>query len=340
MIAPNIIRYLILLAEERGVSLDRALMAASLSRELVDSPALRVSYRQGRMIIAQAQELLGSVGLGLEVGSRQPITASGVLGLAMMSSATLYDAVQVGLRFQNLAGSMVRWRSQFAGDSLVVTADVPEVGSPVGRFLIEEGFANITRMAKDVAQIAQPKLIELAFDPGAELALFRAHFACPLRVNSPRNAWHMPAEVASLTLPTADRWTYLETVALLEAHTRGEIERQELVAILAAHIEDALPEVLPLAHYAGVLAMSERTLRRRLVEVDSSYSAVLDDVRKRLAAELFTAADCSPAEVSYRLGYADERSLRRSTLRWFGSTPSAYRIQGTRTGHGAATTSE
>lgn len=329
IITPNIIRHLLRVADDHGISLDRALRAASLTRESVDAPALRVSYRQGRTIIESAIALLPIATLGLEVGRRQPITASGLLGLAMMSSRTLLDAVDVGLRFQNLAGSMVRWQSVIEGGSLVVTATVPDPGAGVGRFLVEEGLANITRMARDVAALTDPRLVELTFPdagrgPGADTRrAYADYFGCPVTLSAPRNAWHVPLSIARAPLATADPWTSAETVALLEAQTESIVERQELVAVLAAHVEEALPDVPPLSHYARLLAMSERTLRRRLIEVGSSYSHVLDDVRKRLASDLFRAPGLSTAEISYRLGYGDERSLRRSTFRWFGASPTA-----------------
>lgn len=323
VITPNIIRHLLLVADERGVSLDRALHAASLTRATVDAPSLRVSYRQGRVIIEQALELLPVPALGLEVGRRQPITASGLLGLAMMSSPTLRDAVRVGLRFQNLAGSMVRWSSAQEASALVVTATPHEAASPVGTFLVEEGFANITRMARDVAQLSGPRLVELQDAAGPSAAECRAYFAGPVRFGAARNAWHVPLEVAQAPLPTADPWTHRDTVALLDAQTESVVERQELVAVLAAQIEEALPEVLPLARHARALATSERTLRRRLIDVGATYSGVLDDVRRRLAAELFASPALTTAEIAFRLGYGDDRSLRRSTLRWFGASPTA-----------------
>ncbi|BDZ56083.1 AraC family transcriptional regulator [Agromyces marinus] len=323
VITPNIIRYLLQVADEHGVSLDRALRAASLTRAAIDSPALRVSYRQGRAIIEQAVMLVPVPALGLEVGRRQPITASGLLGLAMMSSATLREAVNVGLRFQNLAGSMVRFSSAEEVGALVVTAALRESVSAVGTFLVEEAFANFTRMAHEITVSARPGMVELTHPAGTDAEVYRELFGSAVRFSAPRNAWHVPLAAAHAPLPSADAWTHRDTVAMLEAQTENLVERQELVAVLAVQIEQALPEVLPLAAHARALATSERTLRRRLLEVGASYSGVLDDVRKRLAAELFTSPTLTTAEIAFRLGYRDDRSLRRSTLRWFGSSPAA-----------------
>ncbi|WP_438803630.1 AraC family transcriptional regulator ligand-binding domain-containing protein [Microbacterium hominis] len=330
VITPNILRYLLQVADEHGVSLDRALRAASLTRAAIESPALRVSYRQGRVIIEQALTMLPVPALGLEVGGRQPITASGLLGLAMMSSATLREAVMVGLRFQNLAGSMVRWSSTEEASALVVTAALQEPSSAVGRFLVDEGFATITRMARDVAGGVGPRLVELSHAAGADSSVYREHFGSAVRFSSTRNAWHIPLAAAHARLPSADAWTHRDTVTMLEAQTESLVERQELVAVLAAQIEEALPEVLPLAVHARALATSERTLRRRLIEVGASYSGVLDDVRKRLTAELFASPQLTTAEIAFRLGYQEDRSLRRSTQRWFGSSPAALHAEARR----------
>ena len=102
-IAPNIIRYLRLTAEARGHRLDRILHEVGIAPSELDTPGLRVSFRQGSRIIESAVEELGAPHLGLEVGRRQPITASGILGLGMMASPRVIDAVALGLRFQNLA---------------------------------------------------------------------------------------------------------------------------------------------------------------------------------------------------------------------------------------------
>ncbi|PRI12633.1 AraC family transcriptional regulator [Leucobacter massiliensis] len=325
IVAPHIIRYLVLVAEERGVSLDRALRSVSLSRATLDSPALRVSYRQGRVVIGAALRELGVPALGLLVGARQPITASGVLGLAMMASATLEEAVTVGMRFQGLVGSMVRWGAAREGAQLVVTASVSDDRSPVDRFLVEEGLANTARMAREGAGV--PVRVELArpAPPAAEARMFTEHFGSPARFGAGRNAWLVPLQRAREPLPTADRWARAEAIRVLEAQSLHVVARQELVAVLAARIEDALPEVLPLARHAQALATSERTLRRRLADAGSGYAEVLDEVRRSLAERLLARDELTLADVSLRLGYSDERSLRRSVHRWFGTTPRGLR---------------
>ncbi|MFC5724958.1 AraC family transcriptional regulator ligand-binding domain-containing protein [Streptomyces gamaensis] len=62
------------------------------------------------------------------------------------------------------------------------------------------------------------------------------------------------------------------------------------------------------------LAVSRRTLQRRLTESGTSWRAELDAARRRQAER--AAGTTGTTELAGRLGYADPRSLRRAMRRW------------------------
>ncbi|MGH8099672.1 MAG: helix-turn-helix transcriptional regulator, partial [Chthoniobacterales bacterium] len=84
---------------------------------------------------------------------------------------------------------------------------------------------------------------------------------------------------------------------------------------LAPKIEDA----------AKALGCSERTLRRRLLEVGTSYRAVHDALREERARALLRDTRLAIAEIGTQLGYSDDREFRRAYKRWTGQVPSAAR---------------
>jgi AraC-like DNA-binding protein len=71
--------------------------------------------------------------------------------------------------------------------------------------------------------------------------------------------------------------------------------------------------------------MSQRTLQRRLGEEGSSFSAVLDDLRFELAAELIRDRDYPLMAIAHDLGYRDQAHFTRAFRRWTGMSPSEYR---------------
>ncbi|MEF9995310.1 MAG: AraC family transcriptional regulator ligand-binding domain-containing protein [Burkholderiaceae bacterium] len=72
---------------------------------------------------------------------------------------------------------------------------------------------------------------------------------------------------------------------------------------------------------AARLAMSERTLQRRLAAEGTSYAELLDSERREAAQRLLAIGRLSPTEMSYRLGFSDPSNFYRACKRWFGQAP-------------------
>jgi AraC-like DNA-binding protein len=69
---------------------------------------------------------------------------------------------------------------------------------------------------------------------------------------------------------------------------------------------------------AAHLAMSRRTLQRRLAELGTSWRIELDAARQRRAEHARLAGSLKMTSLARHLGYADPRSLRRARRRWAG----------------------
>jgi AraC-like DNA-binding protein len=76
---------------------------------------------------------------------------------------------------------------------------------------------------------------------------------------------------------------------------------------------------------AAALAMSPRTLRRRLAEAGVGYQTLLDEVRQALAEEMLATGVLSVEDVAQRLGYAEASSFIHAFKRWRGTTPAQFR---------------
>ncbi|MFJ3723569.1 AraC family transcriptional regulator ligand-binding domain-containing protein [Streptomyces sp. NPDC090045] len=103
-------------------------------------------------------------------------------------------------------------------------------------------------------------------------------------------------------------------------------------ALTSLHDEGALT----LSAAAQRMAVSTRTLQRRLDEHDSTWSDEVETVRREHITRLLHSTDLSIDAIAARSDYADARALRRAVQRWYHTTPAALR----RTGrpHGGART--
>lgn len=73
------------------------------------------------------------------------------------------------------------------------------------------------------------------------------------------------------------------------------------------------------------LAMSERTMQRRLQAEGVSFAQLLDEGRAALAKAHLADPAMSLAEIAWLLGFADQSSFTRSFRRWTGEPPGAWR---------------
>ncbi|MFI0896238.1 AraC family transcriptional regulator ligand-binding domain-containing protein [Streptomyces sp. NPDC020983] len=87
----------------------------------------------------------------------------------------------------------------------------------------------------------------------------------------------------------------------------------ELRRAILTQFADGRPS---LAAAARQLAVSPRTLQRRLAEADTTWRAELDAVRQEFSVGLRRTGTWSAQHAATRLGYAEARSLRRAQSRW------------------------
>lgn len=111
-----------------------------------------------------------------------------------------------------------------------------------------------------------------------------------------------------------------ESLDLLgERSTTTQRLREELARDLQAR--PGLPAL------ARRLAMSERTLRRRLTSEGSSFQELVEEVRERQARRFLKTTELTVEEISWRVGFASSSSFCQAFKRWTGLSPSEFRKQ-------------
>ncbi|WP_327302383.1 helix-turn-helix domain-containing protein [Streptomyces sp. NBC_01298] len=116
-----------------------------------------------------------------------------------------------------------------------------------------------------------------------------------------------------------------------EQHLASAIPLHDWPALFRTALASAHDEGAPtLSSVARRMALSARTLQRRLEEHGTTWSEEVETLRRGHIARLLHDTDLSVDSIAARSGYADARALRRAVKRWYGTTPGALR----RTGRG------
>lgn len=93
----------------------------------------------------------------------------------------------------------------------------------------------------------------------------------------------------------------------------------------AALLEGLPSGVIGMEAVAKKLAMSKRTLQRRLDSESCTFKEVLDETRQELAQHYLQATNFTSPEISFLLGFEETTSFYRAFNRWTGRTPEKVR---------------
>jgi AraC-like DNA-binding protein len=76
---------------------------------------------------------------------------------------------------------------------------------------------------------------------------------------------------------------------------------------------------------AKTLALSVRTLSRRLADEGTSYAEVVDQLRRSLALQYLKEPGIPLSQIAWLLGYEGSTSFNHAFRRWTGESPSKAR---------------
>jgi AraC-like DNA-binding protein len=136
-------------------------------------------------------------------------------------------------------------------------------------------------------------------------------------------------DVLGLPLITADAKLVKALAPFVET---AEKERKTAAGTLRAAVENEVEKLLPHGKanakaVAKALALSVRTLSRRLAEEGTTYAEVVDGLRRNLALQYLKEPGMSVSQIAWLLGYEGSTSFNHAFRRWTGQSPSASRNQ-------------
>lgn len=272
----------------------------------------RISFLQSQSLLMRAIELSGDPDLGLAVGYRQSFASLGLVASAMMASPSLRAAVEVGLRFHSIVGTMLDFNAAELPDgNLEISMESRFAGSPIRRFLMQEAQVMIVTAARFMSP-GNRTLVKVAtpFRP-REQRRFSLFCGCPVEYTTEQQT--IIAAKASLDAPNplADPFAFHQAALTLSALADAEQDERDLLHAVEARIVRALPQVESLADIAAAFSLSERSLRRRLEESGTSFRNMLHAVRLARARQWLSEGAKTREEIAAELGFEDARSLRR-----------------------------
>ena len=294
--------------------------------KLVD-PSVRVPEAVSDRAWRLAASLTCDEALGIHLAESLPRGALDLIEYALRSSPSLGKGLDRLARYGRLLSDRVAARIHREGESLL--------------FLVHDSATTPLHRAR--SEFALAVALKLAHDStGADITPLRVCFAHPAPddISEHRRFFHgrvrFAAGSSSMSLSAADAARPMRDAdAALAAIIHRRLEnalgdRDRSSAAMSLRVRRLLVEhlgqsVLTLDAVTTALAVSRRTLTRRLAEEGASFRHIFDEVRRDFAMALLQDRSLSIGDIAFFLQYSEPAAFHRSFRRWTGRTPQAFR---------------
>ena len=160
---------------------------------------------------------------------------------------------------------------------------------------------------------------------------YEAAFNCPVHFEQPIDCYCFDAKY--LLEPVIRNEVELFSGEMLEKYPnwftlpgRDQTLASQVEQIIIELSREGMPSP-SLDVLAGIMAMSPRTLTRKLKDERTTFKDIKANVRRDAAKRLLTESDLSIAQIAENLGYAEPGDFTRAFTAWVGTTPTGYRSE-------------
>lgn len=325
------VRHTLGVLEAQGIDLRPFIASFAIDLAALDSQEDQLSQGAYSQLLDEIVSQYPDLGLGLRDGVGVTLLDHGLLGYAMFASQNLGRAIERHSKYQDVIGAALQTHlfiEEEMASLRVVRIVRPELVNTPAKLHYET-----ERLLAQWAEIGPAfgrskqwyAYIDLDYDAPDYRDLYRDVLGPQVHFGRPQTQIVFPRDLLELPLTFANE----QAAALCEqqcAALLGEMQAVQgftgQVRCLLANAPGHHPSI---EEAASKLAMSERSLRRRLAEEETTYKEVVLDFRMELASSYLRGQEMSIQEVAFLAGYADASNFHRTFSRYFGATPGEFR---------------
>jgi AraC-like DNA-binding protein len=309
--------------EARGIDPAELLVDAGIGADLLADPDRRLPLPASTRLWAAAVDATGDDGFGIDVSRHVRPTTFHALGNAFLSSPTLRAALERTARYSRVTADVAAGTTRFEGSEMaLVIGWRPDADRPAFE-AVDAALSSIVRSARFLlGRELSPVRVELERSAPSDVERFETFYRCPVRFGAAENVLAFDRADVERPVPGGnDRLAAASEQVLVEylAGLRSDTVADRVSEVVVDSLADCEPGVNAVA---AELAMSPRTLQRRLGEEGTTFRQVLAGTRLQLAEALLADDELSVTAVAHRLGFSETAAFSRAFRRWTGVSPS------------------
>lgn len=317
-------------AEAEGGDRRAMLAAVGLNEKRLRNPLSRLSSQLALRSFDMLEQHFGDRSIHLRIGEKASMQNFSDIGYATRLEANLASVIQANIAIQQLRQTMFS-TSFDAGRKppcLMWTCHPDFVASYAPA--IEFSVATYARLSRQI--LGEPALLRsVHFQHKArfDIGRYEAAFGCPVQFSMPQTRMEIAARQLFRPSPHANPELFEAASERYRQPAKWMSEGRAHLANSYFYLSNEIDKSPPtLDRMATSFGLSERTLRRKLVEEGKPFRELLELVRRDLCRLYFMEDKRSLGEIALLLGYSDLSAFTRAHKRWYGLAPTKADILG------------
>jgi len=310
----------------QGLDVPQLFRHADVDIRRLDQPDSRFGADEVSNLWDAAIAASGNVSIGLDRDLAAKFVNFDVVGYAMLSSADLRSGLDGFARYLALISSATTFHLELDGANAWLVLGHTGYSRPLPWQRSAYSLLAVLTLCRWVTRRdIKPLAMELGFPAPCDSEKFVRAFGCTPRFDRPDHRMLLSAPDLAAVIPSRnpemlalhehaihdrllalgnDSTGYRVSEEIIRRLDRGEPRRQDV---------------------AASLALTDRTLQRRLKAENTSFQQLLDDARRELARKYLADSRYALGQVAHMLGFADQSNFFRACRRWFGKPPAQLR---------------
>lgn len=276
-----------------------------------------------------AAQLSGQPSIGIHAAKAIHPASWGALGHAVLSCENLHHAISLLLKYPAFISDSIRIEAYeddetFTLETFPVSKQLPGVESL--EFGMATGFQLLNAIFPTQLRL---KSLSLTRTEHCEASSYQQFYQCEdifFGESSAKQVFYRNDIYLPLPFANADLTEHHEKLVQQQLQQQGfHLGENTFLDQVTIRLRQQLRSgQINQSKIAEELNISSRHMQRKLKALDTSFSTLVDDIRKQSTAELLKTGRKSLTDIAHQLGFSDHSNFTRAFKRWHGCTPTQF----------------
>ena len=311
-----------------GINSESTLANTGLSNNALLLPDTRISMRQLATVYANISHLSNNPAIALHAGQQIHVSNYGLFGYAILTSTSLRRALEFATnKHHRLATPTVTMSLNEDGDvaslSFLDTLGMEEIN----KFNLEFQLSLLNSIHHDMLG---PDFCWISahcsYSKPKHSHEYETILGCPVHFEQSKTELIFRKDILDQPLLKSNPITETMIKGMCDQLLIEQVSHKDLTRRIYELLSRDPANIPSSVNIAQALAMSPRTMRRKLKSQGTTLHNIVDQVRKNLSINFLHGTRMNVDDIAEQLGFSSAANFRTAFKHWTNKTPTMYRL--------------